>query len=142
MTENWIDRLTATPDGRRELQRERLILEVTELICSVMDEQGITRSELAGKLGRSKGYITQLLDGRANMTLRTISDVMWSMDRGLCVSAQPLSGRLHPPAHEQTWYVLPSAWVLHHEASAAVPPQHQAVSRTDRQEALSERMAS
>ena len=90
MGETLIDKLTATPEGMKLYQQERLILEVTELICELMEGAGVKKSELAERLGRSKGYITQLLDGRANMTLRTISDVLWALDSSLHVSSGPL----------------------------------------------------
>jgi transcriptional regulator with XRE-family HTH domain len=67
----------------RLYQQERAILEVTELICQLMDEQEVSRSELARCLGTSKGYVTQFLDGRTNMTIRTISDVFTALNRAL-----------------------------------------------------------
>ena len=75
MTKTLSEKVASTKEGRRLLQQERAILEVTELICQVMEETGVCRSELAERLGKSKGFISQLLDGRANMTIRTIADV-------------------------------------------------------------------
>ena len=69
--------------------QEKLILEVTNRIAEMMQEKNVSKSALAGKLGRTKGYITQLLNGNANMTLRTISDVMWALDSTLKVQAEP-----------------------------------------------------
>lgn len=81
--ETLTEKLTKTAEGMRLYQQERAILEVTELVCQLMDEQDVSRSELAKRLNRTKGYITQLLDGRANMTVRTISDVFTSLDRAV-----------------------------------------------------------
>lgn len=83
MSETLTDRLTETEDGMRLFQQERTILEVTELICETMDKQGVCRSDLAKRIGKSKGYITQLLDGRTNMTLRTMSDVFVALGSSL-----------------------------------------------------------
>ncbi|WP_437203467.1 helix-turn-helix domain-containing protein [Planctomicrobium sp. SH664] len=69
------DELTSTETGRREWQQERSILDTTELICEMMYEQGLSRADLAKRLGKSKGYISKFLDGTTNMTIRTISDV-------------------------------------------------------------------
>lgn len=88
-----IERLTATPEGMRLFQQERAILDVTELICQIMEEQGVTRTELARRLGRSKGYISQLLDGESNMTIRTLSDVFLALDRALRFFDEPLKVR-------------------------------------------------
>lgn len=85
-----IDELKNNSEEMRLYQQEWLILEVTELIASLMNDKRVSKTELAKRLGRSKGYVTQLLDGRANMTLRTIADVMWALDSSLGVSAYPL----------------------------------------------------
>lgn len=70
-----------TAEGTRLDQQESAILEVTELVCQLMHEQDVTRPELARRLGRTEGYVTRFLDGRANMTVRTISDVFAAFDR-------------------------------------------------------------
>ena len=67
-------------------QQKRVILDVAILIRRLLKEQGLSKSDLAGRLGRSKAFITQLLDGRANMTLRTISDVLCVLGHSLTVS--------------------------------------------------------
>ena len=90
MSRTWIDRLTETTENKRFFQQEKTILEVTELICELMDEQGISRTELAKKLGYTKGYISQLLDGTANMTLRTLSDVLFALGNELKARAVSL----------------------------------------------------
>jgi len=81
-------RLTATEEGRRLLKQEQAILEITEFICRQMEKKGVVRSELARRLGKTKGYITQLLDGRTNMTVRTIADVCHALDCGFHVSPE------------------------------------------------------
>ncbi|MBI1903672.1 MAG: helix-turn-helix transcriptional regulator [Planctomycetia bacterium] len=68
-------RLTKNSRALRLWHQERTILDITETICELMEKKRITRSDLAKRLGKTKGYITQLLDGRTNMTIRTISDV-------------------------------------------------------------------
>lgn len=73
--------ITATPEGMRIWQQERAIVEVTERICELMEEQGITRAELAKRLGKSRGYITQILGGSTNLTLRSLSDIYLALDR-------------------------------------------------------------
>jgi transcriptional regulator with XRE-family HTH domain len=90
MSETLIDRLTKTADGMRLYQQERAIQELTDLLCEIMEEDGVSRSDLARRLGKSKGYITQLLDGRSNMTVRTISDVFGALNRALHFQDGPL----------------------------------------------------
>jgi len=91
MSGTLIERLTATPEGMRLYQQERALQEVTDLICQMMDEQNVSRAELAKRLGTTKGYVTQLLDGRTNMTIRTISDVFAALRRAVHFQDGPLS---------------------------------------------------
>jgi transcriptional regulator with XRE-family HTH domain len=79
----FVETVASTEDGLRALNQERAILELTEAICDIMERDGVTRSELARWLGKSKGYVTQLLGGRANMTIRTISDIFTALGRTL-----------------------------------------------------------
>ena len=81
MAETLSARLTRTKEGHRLYQQERSILNLTELICKLMEETGVSRSELARRLGKTKGYISQLLDGESNMTVRTISDVFTALGK-------------------------------------------------------------
>ena len=96
MTE--VERFTSDPENMRLFQQERVILETTELISDLMNRKGVTKAKLAERLGSSKSYVTQLLDGRTNMTLRTISDVMWALESSLALHATTLS--IHSGAPE------------------------------------------
>ena len=59
----------------RLLCQERLILDVTELLAGALEDGGVTRAELARCLGRTPGFVSQLLGGGRNLTLRTIADI-------------------------------------------------------------------
>jgi transcriptional regulator with XRE-family HTH domain len=88
-----VEEFTSTPEGMAAFQQERVILDVAVLIRALLKEQNLAKAELAIRLGKSKAFITQLLNGRANMTLRTLSDVMCSLNRSLRISAGPLEAR-------------------------------------------------
>jgi transcriptional regulator with XRE-family HTH domain len=64
------------PEFRKLLAQEELILEVTETICDILEKEKISRKELADRLGKSKGFISQLLNGGRNLTLRTVADIL------------------------------------------------------------------
>ena len=59
----------------RLLRQEELILDVTERLAGALKEQCITRTELARRLGRTPGFVSQVLGGGRNLTLRTIADI-------------------------------------------------------------------
>jgi transcriptional regulator with XRE-family HTH domain len=64
------------PEFRKLLAQEELILEATETICDILEDEKISRKELADRLGKSKGFVSQLLNGGRNLTLRTVADIL------------------------------------------------------------------
>src|SRR4051812_37073738 len=97
MAKTEIERFVEDPEGMKLFQQERAILEATMRICEAMKEQGVSRSQLAQKLGKSKGYVSQLLDGQQNMTLRTLSDVFLVLGRAVHLHTGPVEGSVRPP---------------------------------------------
>jgi len=97
MPQTMVEEFTSSSEGMADYQQERAILEVTILIRKIIKEQKLTKSDLADRMGRTKAYVTQLLDGRANMTLRTIADVMTALRRSIHFSAGPLTLSAAPP---------------------------------------------
>ncbi len=81
MTANWKDKLRQDDEGRRLLEQERLIIEVTEAIATLLEEQDVSRSELARRIGKSPAFVTKLLRGDNNFTLRTLSDVFTALEK-------------------------------------------------------------
>lgn len=78
-------------DYQRLVEQETLIFEATELLSELIEDSGVTRKELADKLGRSKGFVTQVLAGTRNMTLRTFSDFAFALEHRVEVGAVPLA---------------------------------------------------
>ena len=60
---------------KRLMRQEDLIMAVTESFCGILEYENITRSELAKLMGKTKGYISQILSGGRNITLRSLSDI-------------------------------------------------------------------
>ena len=65
--------------SEREMASERLVFNTTEDLLLAMQDAGITKGELARKLGKSPSHVSQLLDGTRNMTLRTLSDISYAL---------------------------------------------------------------
>lgn len=72
-------------DSRSLLDEETLIVDATEAICAAMEEQGITRVELARRIGKTKGFVSHVLSGKRNMTLRTLARMAHALDIKLTV---------------------------------------------------------
>lgn len=68
-----------TTEHRRNSSSEELTFDVTEDILIIMEDKGITKKDLANKLGKSKAYVSQVLSGSKNMTLKTLSDLCFAL---------------------------------------------------------------
>lgn len=64
--------LAEDPDG---LRQEELILDATEALARALLSSGLTQSELAARLGKTKRFVSQILGGGKNLTLRTLANV-------------------------------------------------------------------
>ncbi|MGL0931795.1 helix-turn-helix transcriptional regulator [Vibrio vulnificus] len=63
----------------RAFAREDLVYNVTEDLLVFLEDNDISKKELARRLGKSKSYITQVLSGSRNMTLGSFSDICFSL---------------------------------------------------------------
>ncbi|HLX06715.1 MAG TPA: helix-turn-helix transcriptional regulator [Thermoanaerobaculia bacterium] len=61
-------------EDSRGLGQEELIVEVTEALARALAASGLAKSELAARLGKTKGFVSQVLGGGRNLTLRTLAD--------------------------------------------------------------------
>lgn len=76
------------------LEQERAYFAANLLITRLMDEAGVSRAELAKRLGKSRAFVTRLLDGSANMTIRTISNVLFHLGHKVDLQATPLQNTI------------------------------------------------
>ncbi len=90
MAKSVADRFSSDPEAIRLFQQDRLIVDVTELICKAMNENGLKKAELAAALGTTRGYISQCLNGEKNLTLKTVSDILATLGLRMKVSAEPI----------------------------------------------------
>lgn len=86
------EKLFSSDEDRRDLCVGMTILKVTELLCGMLERHNMTRSELARIMDVSPGRITQILDGDANLTLKSIARAMAAFGMVLDVNAVPLDG--------------------------------------------------
>ena len=80
----------ANTDRRRLLERESLAFEATELISKLMEEQNISKAELAKRIDKSRAYVTQLLSGSRNITMHTFSDLAFALGHRAGLRSMPL----------------------------------------------------
>ncbi len=57
-----------------------LKVEMSEKIYSAMEKRGVSQAELARRLGKSRAYISKILQGNVNFTLETLSKISQALD--------------------------------------------------------------
>jgi transcriptional regulator with XRE-family HTH domain len=93
---------SANPEYRRLVEQETLIADAQELVCELLERVEMSRQELARRLGKTKGYVSQLLSGERNMTLRTLADLAYATGYRVELRTIPLEEprsyeERHPP---------------------------------------------
>jgi transcriptional regulator with XRE-family HTH domain len=71
---------------------EELSLLVTQLMNEInwhMRERGLTRADLASRMGVSPGRISQVLSGGENLTLRTLASLATALDARFDMDLRP-----------------------------------------------------
>ncbi|EJE4205056.1 helix-turn-helix transcriptional regulator [Vibrio parahaemolyticus] len=63
----------------RAFARDELVYNVTEDLLVIMEDKGISKTELSRRLGKSKSYVSQVLSGSRNMTLGSFSDICFAL---------------------------------------------------------------
>jgi transcriptional regulator with XRE-family HTH domain len=66
-------------ENTADYQLETVVIDLTEQICEIMEAKGISRADLARKLGKSRAWVTKVLRGDQNLTLKTVVDIFWEL---------------------------------------------------------------
>lgn len=62
-----------------------------EAILKALEENGLTRKELADRLGKSKTYVTRLLAPGRNITVKTLGNVLFHLQREVAFKLSPIT---------------------------------------------------
>lgn len=79
---------------------ERFKVEASVGIAEIMENDGVTRSELADTLGKHKSSITEILNGCHNYTLETLADVFGVLGWAVHLTLSRAFGELRVPTKE------------------------------------------
>ena len=71
----YIDQMDQT-----EFEFGQLALSVAEEIAKKMKEKQISKADLAKKLGTSRAYVTKILKGDANLSLKTLAKLQNALE--------------------------------------------------------------
>jgi len=84
------EQLMESPEFRKLYAIEGLVAEAGEFIARLLEEQRVSKAELARRLGKSRAYITQMLSGSTNLTVRTLAEVAYALGVEVKLEAVPL----------------------------------------------------
>lgn len=88
--ETILEQMTSTPEGMKEFLYEQAKLEIAEMVWVIMDKKGISKKDLSDKMGCSKSYVAQILNGDANFTIKKISELLHALGHSLHFEAGPV----------------------------------------------------
>jgi transcriptional regulator with XRE-family HTH domain len=84
--EGWFKERVKKFEKDPEYILEGLMLELNEQILELLYKKGMTRKQLAKELGVSPAYITKLLNGNPNLTLKSLVKIATVMDVSLSIN--------------------------------------------------------
>ncbi len=116
----FVERAHASPFYWHEVAVDEFIMDLHRL----MEEQHVSRAELARRIGTSRAYITKLLGGDANFTLMTMVKL-----------AMALGGAVHVHISDQQSYTTWQDKPRRKPASSAEPAAPKAKIRRRKAEA-------
>ncbi len=100
MIERWVTRHEPHKINLRILEESALAL-AQSTIYSAMEAAGFSRSDLARELNRPRSFVTRLLKGDHNLTVKTLSRVLAGCGFELEIQAVPLRWSWSDETYEQ-----------------------------------------
>lgn len=77
------------PDYDAIYAQEAAMVDASELIARALDASGVTRAELARRLGISRAEVTARLKGERNITVRKLAETLHALGQRLTLDAEP-----------------------------------------------------
>lgn len=97
--------------------QEAAMIDASELISSALESSGLSRADLARKLGISRAEITARLKGERNITVRKLAETLHALGENLALSTRTTPPQPRAVAHawqlqrrEHTHAVRRSRW--------------------------------
>lgn len=88
LTSDQLQRIRKSLDCNKKKMARLLVADIQEEICRVMEEQGTSPEELSISLGKEADYITRVMKGEIELTLRTTADIVTALGRHLHVTLE------------------------------------------------------
>ena len=86
---SWLEEKLEQYEGHPDLVTHQILLDITEQVASQMLAQGVKKRDLAERLGVSRSYVTRVLEGTPNLTVRSLVRVSLALDCDLRIELRP-----------------------------------------------------
>lgn len=64
----------------KEYLQEKLLIKFSEDLCEILQKQGLSFKAFADKLNVSKAYVSKIINGKPNLTLKSIADIAFVLN--------------------------------------------------------------
>jgi transcriptional regulator with XRE-family HTH domain len=81
------DELMLDPEYRKLYAIEGLIADTAQLIWDLMERKKMKQADLARLLKKTPAFVSQLLNGKANMTVHTLAEVVYALGATVKIDA-------------------------------------------------------
>ena len=81
------DELMLDPEYRKLYALEGLIADTAQLIWDLLEHRNLKQADLARLLNKTPAFVSQLLNGKANMTVRTLAEVVYALGATVKIDA-------------------------------------------------------
>jgi transcriptional regulator with XRE-family HTH domain len=103
-TSERLEELVSRLESSESYDIEAAKFDISEHIFSVMEGQRVSKAKLANRLGKSRAYITKILQGNANFTLESLVKIARALDCKLDLRHVMIPARQEVPAFD--WSLL------------------------------------
>lgn len=81
------DEMMLDPEFRKQYAVESFIGDTAELIWQLLVQRNMNQADLARLLNKTPAFVSQLLNGKANMTVRTLAEVVYALGATVEINA-------------------------------------------------------
>ena len=74
---------------RRRYAQNSVVVDTTVAMNRALEASGLTQRQLAVRLGRTEGFVSQVMSGGGNLTLRTLGDFAYGLGCDVEISLCP-----------------------------------------------------
>lgn len=85
--------LMSNPEFKKFYAIEGLLADASQMISDLLVERSLKKADLARMLGKTPAFVSQLLSGNSNMTLRTLAEAAYALDAKISISAESSNTR-------------------------------------------------